>query len=230
MKKSLDEIKKGYPLEKQKSDTLWVKIFIRRLSFYLTWILVRLNISAWQVSVFSIIVPIVALIFWVRLEAITAAVLLNIWLLLDCVDGNIARLEGENKGGQFVDASSGYMTVGTFGLGLGIYLDLAGINFYNITTPWFTAIGGAAAILNLMARLYHQKFINVMSQNINVEKNKNDGILSLIERNIGIGGFLTPITFLCVILNKIHFLLILYFLYSASLYLKTGGELLKKAK
>ena len=230
MKKTLDEIKNGYPLEKQKSDTLWVKNILRRLSFYLTWILIRLNISAWQVSVFSIIVPIIALIFWIRLEPITAAVLLNVWLLLDSVDGNIARLEGESKGGPFVDASSGYMMVGTYALGLGIYLDLAGIGFYNISSPWFTIMGAGSSILNLMARLYHQKFFNVMNNDFNNEANNIGGILHLIEKNIGIGGFLTPITFLCVIMNKVHILLFFYFLYSASLYVKTAGELLKKAK
>ncbi|MCH7762855.1 MAG: hypothetical protein IIB95_03835 [Candidatus Marinimicrobia bacterium] len=230
MKKTLDEIRAGYPLEKQKSDPLWAKIIIRRLSFYLTWILVRLNISAWQVSVFSIGMPIIALIFWIRLEPITAAVLLNVWLLLDCVDGNIARLEGGSKGGSFVDASSGYMMVGTFGLGLGIFLDLTGTGFYNISSPWFTIMGAGSSILNLMARLYHQKFFNVMNNSLNNGTNNNGGILHLIERNIGIGGILTPITFLCVIMNKVHILLFFYFLYSASLYVKTAGELLKKAK
>lgn len=230
MKKTLVEIKAGYPLEKQKSDTLWVKNIIRRLSFYITWILVRLNISAWQVSVFSISMPIVALIFWIRLEPITAAVLLNVWLLLDCVDGNIARLEGESKGGPFIDASSGYMMVGTYALGLGLYLDLVGNSFYMISSPWFTVIGAVSSILNLMARLYHQKFLNVMNNTLNNSANNTVGFLRLMERNIGIGGFLTPITFLCVIMNKVHILLLIYLLYSASLFLKTAGELLKKAK
>jgi len=230
MKKTLDEIRAGYPYEKQKSDPLWAKTIIRRLSFYLTWILIRLNISAFQVSVFSISVPIIALIFWIRLEPITAAVLLNVWLLLDCVDGNIARLEGGSKGGPFVDASSGYMMVGTYALGLGIYLDLAGTGFYFISSPWFIVMGAVSSILNLMARLYHQKFLNVMNNDLNNGANNTGGILHLIERNIGIGGFLTPITFICVIMNKVHILLLFYFLYSASLYVKTAGELLKKAK
>lgn len=230
MKKTLDEIRAGYPLEKQKSDPFWAKTIIRRLSFYLTWVLIRLNISAWQVSVFSISMPIIALIFWIRLEPITAAVLLNVWLLLDCVDGNIARLEGESKGGSFVDASSGYMMIGTFGLGLGIFLDLSGVGFYNISSPWFTLIGAASSILNLMARLYHQKFLNVMNKKLNIREYNASSKLHLIEKNIGIGGFLTPITFLCVIMNKVHILLFFYFLYSASLYIKTAGELLKKAK
>jgi len=194
MKTGLQQIIQSLPAEKYKSDTLWAKIIIRRLSFYVTWVFLRMNISAWSVSVISIAFPWIALLFWIRLEPVMAAIFLNLWLLLDCVDGNIARINGEKLGGRFVDASSGYMMVGTYTLGLGIYLDLVGKSFFGLSSPWFIMMGAVSSILNLMARLYHQKFINTMKDGCLQNRKNSKSTLQLMEKNIGIGGFLTPVT------------------------------------
>jgi len=172
--------------------------------------------------------PIISLILWIKLDPVMASVFLMIWLLLDCVDGNISRLESPSKSGKFVDASSGYMMIGLYAIGIGVYLDLINETFFLMSIPWFTFLGGIASILNLMARLYHQKYINVVHDDNNNEIEK--GLLRKIEKNIGIGGFLTPITFIGVLTGYLHWVFIFYCVYSLLVFLKTAFSLLSRSK
>jgi len=228
LKPSLKQIFESLPEDKKQSDTLWVKFILRKLSFLITWVLIRLHFSAWHVSVLSIFIPIISLYFWIQLDPVTASVFLMLWLLLDGVDGNIARLEGERETGPFVDASSGYMIIGIYAIGIGIYLDLMNQTYFSLSIPWCTFLGGIASILNLMARLYHQKFINVVHDDNN---NGNEiGLLRQIERNIGIGGFLTPITFLGVLTGYLQWVFMFYCIYSLLIFLKTAFTLLGRSK
>ncbi len=228
MKPSLKQIIESLPADKNRSDTLWVKLILRKISFLVTWIFIRLHLSSWYVSVLSIFMPIISLILWIKLDPVMASVFLMIWLLLDCVDGNIARLESPSKSGKFVDASSGYMMIGLYAIGIGIYLDLMNQTYFSLSIPWCTFLGGIASILNLMARLYHQKFINVVHDDNN---NGNEiGLLRQIERNIGIGGFLTPITFLGVLTGYLQWVFMFYCIYSLLIFLKTAFTLLGRSK
>lgn len=228
MKHSLKQIISSLPSDKNRSDTLWVRYVLRKISFLVTWILIRLHFSSWFVSVLSIFIPIFSLYFWIQLDPVTASILLMCWLVFDCVDGNIARLEGQKKAGPFIDASSGYMMIGLYAIGIGIYLDLMNTSFYSISVPWFTFIGGIASVLNLMARLYHQKFINVV-QNENTDA-ASSGVLRQIEKNIGVGGFLTPITFMSVLTGHLPWVFMFYCLYSVLLYLRTAFTLLARSR
>jgi len=120
--------------------------------------------------------------------------------------------------------------VGTYTLGLGIYLDLVGKSFFGLSSPWFIMMGAVSSILNLMARLYHQKFINTMKDGCLQNRKNSKSTLQLMEKNIGIGGFLTPVTLVLAIYDQLHFLLIFYFFYSLVMFGKTACELLLKAK
>lgn len=228
MNHSFQQIAASLPSEKNRSDTLWVRYVLRKLSFFVTWILIRFRLTSWHVSVFSIFIPIISLYYWIQLNPVTASILLMCWLLFDCVDGNIARLEGQKIAGPFIDASSGYMMISLYSIGIGIYLDLMNQTFYWISIPWFTFLGGIASVLNIMARLYHQKFKNVV-QNEDSD-GTSTGILRQIEKNIGVGGFLTPVTFMGVLTGHLQWIFIFYCFYSLLLYLRTAFTLLVRSK
>ncbi len=214
---SMKEVRAAYPPEKQKSDPLWAKIIIRQLSFYLAWLALRLNISAFSVSVASLLLPLIAVYFWLIPRPVVAIVLLMVWFLLDCVDGNVARANGGTKMGAFVDASSGYMMLGFSFFGLGAYLDILHPDMFSNHFAGFTMMGASVSILNLLARIYYQKYINVLGENSSGTDSaieNPESIIKIIDKNIGVGGFFTPLLLIAYYSELLIPLLVFYTVYT----------------
>ena len=231
MKKTLEEIKTGYSPEKQKTDTIWVKILIRKLSFYVAWVAMRCGITAFHISMFALILPVAAMIFWLTSKPFIAIILLNIWLLLDCVDGNIARSVGGNQMGDFVDATSGYMMIGFSFFGIGSYLDIISINWHGISNSGFTIIGALSSILNLLTRVYYQKYMNVLSKSdLSNDIVNPKSVIKSIDHNIGIGGFFTPLLLVSYCFDMLPLMLIFYAIYTLFYFLGISGKLLSYSK
>lgn len=92
----LDEIRASLPDYKKASDSrhLWVRLFVRPLSFPLTWLLLKLGLTANQVTLLSIALNGAA--GWLYSQGsytqfIVAVALSHCALLLDSIDGNMAR-------------------------------------------------------------------------------------------------------------------------------------------
>ena len=230
---TLKDIKAAYPAEKQQSDPLWAKIIIRRLSFYLAWIAIRLSISAFTVSVASLLLPIIAMYFWLTVNPLVAIILLMLWFLLDCVDGNVARASGGTKMGAFVDAASGYAMLGFSFFGLGSYLDIVNPDVFPEGIAGFTLLGASMSILNLLARLYYQKYMNVKQSNTSEEVTGLSGIMGIVknfDKNFGVGGFLTPILLISYYVDVLIPVFVLYGIYSFMYFIGISGMLLMKAR
>jgi len=229
----LSQIMSAYPPEKQKTDSLWAKILIRRLSFYLAWFSIKLGVSAFAVSVISLTMPLIAMFFWLTNEPLIAIILLNIWLLLDCVDGNVARTTGGSKMGDFVDATSGYMMVGFSYFGIGAYLDINSINWMGISSPGFILIGASTSILNLLARIYYQKYLNVIHKSNSTGKKdvvNQKSLIKSIDHNLNIGGFFTPLLLLAYYGGVLAPMLLLYAVYTIIYFSGITGVLLFRSK
>jgi len=122
---SLDDIRNSYMGQKgeqEKKFPLWY-YGIRRLSFYPTWVALRLGVSANQVTVFSLLIVLcgsVFLAFGYNMWVCIGSVLLNVFLVFDCIDGNIARVTGTSSPyGRHLDGMVGvvlsfapFLTVG----------------------------------------------------------------------------------------------------------------------
>ena len=232
MKINLNSILASFPPEKSQSDSLWAKIIIRRLSLYLAWMLMNLGFSAFAVSMISLLLPIAAFGLWLNQQALIAIILLNLWLLLDCVDGNIARASGGSKMGEFVDATSGYVMVGLSYLGIGVYLDSIGTAFMGLSSPDFTIIGALTSILSLLARLYYQKYKNVRidrEADISERIVNESSLIKVIDHNVSIGGFFTPLLLLAFLLNLMPQMLLLYAVYTLVYFTGSALILLKRA-
>jgi len=233
MKMSLKEVKAGYPPEKRKSDSLWARILIRELSFYVAWLAVRLNISAFTVSFLSLLMPLAAMFFWLTANPLPAIVLLNLWLLFDCADGNVARVTGGSRMGDFVDATSGYMILGFAFLGLGAYLDSVQTPFPLAGMQGYTLLGAIVSILNILTRLYYQKYANVLNRSESreeVQLANPKGLIKHIDHNVGIGGFFTPLLLAALYADLLAPLLLLYAVYTLTYFTAISTILLKKAK
>jgi phosphatidylglycerophosphate synthase len=96
---TLNEIKASLPDFKKSSDSkhFWVRFFVRPLSFPTTWLLLKLGLSANQVTFLSIALSGAAGFMYSQggySQFIIAAGLSHGALLLDSVDGNMARATG----------------------------------------------------------------------------------------------------------------------------------------
>lgn len=161
MKISVEDIKKSYSNEKKNSDrSEWFAYFlIRPISFYIALFFINMRISANSVTILSLFISLLGsgLIgfgdFKIRLAGCAC---LLIWLILDHVDGNIARYNNtQSLCGEFLDSLAGYFTIAFFPifLGLAAYFDDQSGN------EWvFLLLGGIASITNILPRLVYQKF------------------------------------------------------------------------
>ena len=97
---------------------------------------------------------------------IAGALLFNFFALLDCVDGNIARVKKqESLWGSFVDALGGYVAFACVLPAAGIAAEnLKQVNIPMIDSFNFIVIGMIAAVSNLTMRLIYQHFCNVSSK------------------------------------------------------------------
>ena len=158
MNYSLKQVIDSYPKNHQESFV--TRYFCRPISFVLAYLLANMGCSAWLVSVLSVFIAVLSCTFmcfsyWFRWVGI---ILAFVWLIMDCVDGNIARTtKSYSAMGDYIDAQSGY-TIMAF-----IYLAI-GIAAYHTTEIFadnavlFIIIGAVSSISNILARLLNAKY------------------------------------------------------------------------
>ena len=226
MEYSYKKIVASLPKTKNSKSSLWVKLIVRRLSFPFTYLLINLKSSAWLISILSVFVALMGSFFVAINDAIfkiLGVVLINLWLVLDCVDGNIARCKKtSSKYGEFVDALSGYYITAFVFLGIGI----ATFNYYTINSIYSIypiIIGSITSITNITTRLIHQKFVytKIISGNKNdnskdfVKPNKGLHYLrSRVDKEIGLSGLFMPFLILTLIFDLWLAFLLFYFFFS----------------
>ena len=85
-------------------DSLQAKYYSRPVSYYLTWLFVRIGVTPNQVTVLALVFAAVGCSWITSGWSIFGVVLLNIGHLLDYVDGTLAKATGKvSKFGMFLD-------------------------------------------------------------------------------------------------------------------------------
>ena len=230
MKYTMHDITSSLTKKKNSRSSLWVQLWVRKASFPVTYLFINAGWSANMVSVLSWILIFVAAVclsinnFWWMLSGV---ILTNFWLVLDCVDGNIARVKKvKTFMGDYYDAVAGYGPFSFTTLALGIAA-------YNTTfiVPdeyrlWLIAIAGFAAMCNLYMRLVHQKYLNCFfaaenilgeSQNITLKDTEDKKsfayIREQIDKNFGVSGVFMPWLFVALFTNTFDIMLVAYSAY-----------------
>lgn len=208
---SLAQIRASLPPEKNRFDPLWGQFVLRPLSFPITWVLIRLGFSANHVSYLGILVSLLAAVLMgigQRNAIIMGAFLFNAFAVLDCVDGNIARIRNQaSPYGEFIDALGGYMAFACVFPAAGIVAEHAKpISFPIIVNLNFIIIGAIAAISTLTMRLVYQQFSNMVGR-----KTVKPGTFQKnIDNNLGITGLLMPAVLVGTILQQLHWVVLCY--------------------
>jgi phosphatidylglycerophosphate synthase len=200
----LAEIAASLPPEKIKQDSLWTRFVLRPLSFPLSWAALRAGLSPSAVSWFSALAAAAGGVLFARpgfYPALAGAILFNVFSVLDCVDGNVARTSGRaGPWGGWADAVTGFIAYTAVFTALGMYL------FWE--TLWWPAllITGLTSSANLLTRTAYQIYKNIVGEAAH-------GSVSLertLAENAGITGFLMPLLLvfhLCRFLPGMWFLL-----------------------
>ena len=224
---SFKEIIRSLPVKKNSKSSLWVKLIVRKLSFLFTYLFINLGCSAWGASIISILVAIAGSFCFAvnnNICRIVGVCLIELWLILDCVDGNIARVKKtSSEMGEFIDALSGYYVTGF------VYFFVGIAAFY--TTTMFEEyaflliiLGGVSTIAGLLARIIHQKYTySIMIINQANPTHYNDipekevenkrsvqYIRSRIDKEIGISGLFMPFLIVALIFNLYDVFTIFY--------------------
>ena len=149
------------PRWKRVKDPVLTRVLYRPLSFVFASICARCGIQANTVSYLSAIVAVFACAFFIVGQSwsdIVGAVLCNVWLLMDCVDGNLARGVKKQAFGPFADSISSYLLVGFVCTAMGFSCYAQGGRFVEAGNVWILLMGALASSSDTMMRLIYHKY------------------------------------------------------------------------
>lgn len=160
-KYSVSYFKEGLPAWKRRKDPFFIRYTYRPLSFVGSSICANLGMSANTVSYLSIFIGLIAAAFYYfdsYTMHIWGAVFVNLWLLFDCIDGNIARCVKKQPFGVFADATACYILLAFIytAIGYAVYVD--GGLLFSKGNVWIIVIGSLVSCSDIVMRLVFHKF------------------------------------------------------------------------
>lgn len=227
MKYSFGYIIESLPAKKNSNSSWWVKLWVRKISFLFTYLFINMGFSPNGVSVLSIFFVIASCICYgvsTSGSIIAAVVLINFWLVLDCVDGNIARCRKvKTYYGEFIDDIGGYYSVAFIYLAIGLCAYNVGGLLIEPANKWIIVTGGVACICDILARLINKDYENFSKNRLDYVQQtyltESKKSLSYIRRRIGkelgVSGAFMPMTIICAIFNAYDLMVIFYLLFNA---------------
>jgi phosphatidylglycerophosphate synthase len=183
----MKDVTSSLPPEKKKEDGLWTRFVLRPISFPVAWTALRMGLSPMTVSFFSALLSVAGgiLFSWPDyLLASIGVVLFNVFSVLDCVDGNMARTSGKaGPWGGWADAVMGFITYTSVFFASGMYV------FWKTGCWQVLLIAGLTSSANLLTRTAYQIYKNIVGKtahgSVSFER--------MLAENVGITGFLMPL-------------------------------------
>jgi len=164
---------------------------------------------------------------------IAGVLLLNFWIILDCIDGNIARYQkSSSRYGEFLDALSGYFINAFLFLSVGIGAFSYPEPSFKVINRFFSSglnesfliiLGAWASLAIILSRLIFHKFQNTFHQTQSFREGfigkSSKGfifvIYILIHNLLSPSGFLMPILFLAAFFKLLSLFIFFYSLVSS---------------
>ncbi len=247
----IKDVRDAYASRKKREDRgdLWLYYVVRRISFYLTWMFLQLGISANQATYISMAIGAAGcglMAFGDYGVRITGALLVSFWIVLDCVDGNIARFKKTSSNyGELIDALSGYMMNGLLFLSVGIGAFIHIESSFGLITRFFyidlnesilIILGAWASLAIIFPRLIYHKFMNAFpeaqSAEIKPGAKHSKGLYHfgyrMVHNITSFSGFLTPILLLATIFRLLSIFVFFYALMNTGVLIITTGRIILK--
>lgn len=252
-KVSVNDLRSNYrqhqKSEQDKNELMGFYV-LRPLSFYPTAFFMNIGLTANQTTWISLVVLLAGCLFLAAgsyIAAITGAALLNVWLILDFVDGNIARYEKTSSlYGEFIDALGAFLAhLSLFAAGVGFYVSQSSLVLSSLEWPTerysaaILVLGSIASLAAIWIRLVYQKFKNTFPA-MNFEKHdvlnlRGSASISAMFLQIGhnllnLSGLLLPAFLLAAALRLLDVFLIFVAIANMAILLITLSRVLGIAK
>jgi phosphatidylglycerophosphate synthase len=179
------------PAEKKRSDGLWTRFVLRPLSLPVAWLALRLGLSANGVSYLSVLFSAAGGILFSQAGfalPLWGAILLNLFSVLDCADGSVARTaKTSGPWGAWADAVMGFVAYTAVFLSTGVYV------YRQTGWWWILVVAGLTASANLLTRVAYQIYKNIEGETAH-------GSVSFerkLAENVGVTGLMMPGLILC---------------------------------
>lgn len=241
MKYSFKHIIDSLPVKKNSNSSWWVKLWVRKASFLFTFLFINLGFSPNAVSILSIAFVLATCVCYAvstPMAIVAAFLMINFWLILDCVDGNIARCRKQKTiYGEFVDDIGGYYVVAFVYLALGLCVFNVGGTLIEPGNKWILVAGAVACICDILARLINKDYVNFSKNRSDYVHetylNENKKSLSYVRRRIGkelgVSGLFMPLTIICAFTHSYDLMVIFYLLFNGFALLSTTVLYIYKA-
>lgn len=227
MKYNYRYFKDDMPEWKRKKDPILTRLFYRKVAFFGAALCANLGIAANTVSYASIIVALIACVLFLfksHALAITGAILINIWIVMDCIDGNLARSVKQQPFGEFADGISSYILVGFMCTCMGFSVYRTGGLIFEAGNPWIILIGALASSSDTMMRLIYQKYKATAMEMIKegkieseedkrTDRNEVGSFRVRVEAELGVGGILPIAILIASIFNALDLVVMYCFAY-----------------
>ena len=219
-------IDKCYPASKKSIDrnvSLWLGFFIRPISFAVTYVFMLAGISANQATFIGFLVGATSVILAAKGFFFAAALLLNLFLVLDCVDGNPARLSRPNAKGEYYDSIAGDFVNYVFPFvflysatshGLMQLQAILGDDIMELSIVGLSFI----QLLTALASQRYKIILPVKSVRNNMEAEERSGVLERLVRNMYGAAFLYPAALLSAFFRQFDLLFIYLMLTGIAFY------------
>jgi hypothetical protein len=226
----------SYPEHKRQSDRYksFVYYFLRPVSFPVTYVLLKLGISANATTSFSIIMETIGCIliaFGGYPARIGGTLLIMLWAILDCVDGNIARFRKTGTlSGIFIDDFGAIVLYALLYLSVGISATANGDGFL-----WQLIMGALSSIFAILRWVVNFNYkITLLNNGKKNEKffgsySSVASFSKFIYVNIStFGGLVLPLLLLFTLSNTLHIFNIIYFIINAIVFVSVLFVTLKR--
>ena len=235
--------RESFPEWKRKKDSLVLKNFIRPISFWGASFCAQRGIQANTVSYMSGIVALIACALFLPQSYtchVIGAVLFTVWIVMDCIDGNLARSVKKQPFGPFSDAISSYMLVGFMGVCIAFAVYFEGGYLFKSGNPWIILMGAFASSSDTMMRLIYHKYeqsrqdlikAGVMPDEVDehIDTNNVSNWKIRIEHELGVDGIIPLLVLICTIFKVLDIIVIYFFLYYGGAFLYSYISFVRKA-
>ena len=215
---------------------MWVYFVIRPVANLLTWLFLRIGVSANNATLISTLVGFLGsgfLIFGSTTKMLLLGlIILNLWIVFDCIDGNIARTtKSSSLLGTYLDGVSGYVYVSLLYISLGVAvfrhysLMLNGINYNWV----YILIGALTSMACILPRLFEHKAVTLFEGYRSAVTDKtNYSLFYVMGLNLaGMAGLSNPLMLIAYSLNCLNYYLLFYFLIQTGIFVVTSYRLIR---
>lgn len=236
MKYTAKFFRDSYPEWKRKKDWWPTRYFYRQLSFPLSAFFSNVGWTANMVSYFSALIGLAACTCFALGHPIVGAVIVNVWLVFDCADGNIARSVKKERYGDFADSMSSYLCVGFLFASIGMCVYQTGGLLLAVGNPWVIYMGALAGSSDSLMRLLYQKYLNsTWEQGVNAshsnDPQKESGINRLrmkVDGYLSLGGSIPIALIITSILGWLDLVVVIWLCYYGLTLVATSLYLMHK--